>query len=74
MVSIPANIAEGQGRTGAKESLHALSDVHGSLYEVETHLLIAKELQYTDAATGDALMARGEEVGRLLGGLIRSLK
>ena len=73
-VSVPANIAEGHGRTGAKEFLHALSVAHGSLYEAETHLLIANGLQYVDAATCDALLVQAAEVGRLIGGLIRSIK
>ncbi len=37
-VSIPANIAEGQGRYGTKELHHHLSIAHGSLCELETHL------------------------------------
>jgi four helix bundle protein len=39
-VSIPANVAEGNGRTGAKEFLHHLSIANGSLHEVETHLIL----------------------------------
>ncbi len=73
-VSVPSNIAEGQGRTGTKELLHHLSIAHGSLYEVETHLLIAQQLEYIDDPACHTPMAQTEEVGRLLGGLIRSLR
>ena len=73
-VSVPANIAEGQGRTGTNELLHHLSIAHGSLYEVETHLLISRRLGYVDDSTSELLARQTEEVGRLLGGLIRSLR
>jgi len=45
-VSVPSNIAEGQGRDSTKEFLHHLSMAHGSLCEVETQLLIAQGLEY----------------------------
>ena len=73
VVSIPANIAEGQGRNGSKELLHHLSIASGSLHEAETHLLIAKRLQYLDGQTCDAVLEHTAEVGRLLYGLRRSI-
>lgn len=73
-VSIPANLAEGQGRTGTKEFLHHLSIANGSLREVETHLPIAERLQYLDSNNCQALLDQASEVGRLLLGLIRRLR
>jgi four helix bundle protein len=73
-VSIPANIAEGQGRQGKAEFLHHLSLANGSLHELETHLYIALDLAYLDAAACDALLEQTAEVGRLLNGLMRSLR
>jgi four helix bundle protein len=72
-VSVPANVAEGQGRQGKAEFLHHLSMANGSLHELETHMLIARDLGYLDEAACDALLARSAEVGRLLNGLMRSL-
>jgi four helix bundle protein len=73
-VSIPANIAEGQGRGGTREPLHFATIANGSLYEVETHLVIARRLQYLDTATYDTLSSQVSEVGRLLHGLMRGLR
>ena len=72
--SFPANIAEGQGRTGPKEFLHHLSIANGSLREAETYLLLAQRLDYIDAPTSEALLRQTAEAGRLLLGLIRSLR
>jgi len=41
-VSVPANIAEGQGRQHTKEFIQHLSIAYGSLAELETHLQIAQ--------------------------------
>jgi len=72
-VSVPANIAEGQGRTGIKEFLHHLSIANGSLRELQTHVLISQRLGYSDESTCKALMEQTTEVARLLVGLIKSL-
>ena len=72
-VSIPANIAEGQGRSHTKEFLHHLSIAYGSLMEVETHLLIACRLNYLDADSVQEPLAKCAEIGRMLNGLRRKL-
>ena len=72
-VSIPSNIAEGQGRRTTSDFLRHLSIAYGSLREVETQLLIAQRLSYLTAAQLEPVMAYAGEVGRLLNGLMNSL-
>ncbi len=45
-VSIPSNIAEGQGRSTTPDFLRHLSIAYGSLLELETQILIARRLKY----------------------------
>jgi|SRR5262245_26612120 len=73
VISIPSNIAEGQGRESLKEFLHHLSIAYGSLCEAQTQILIALRLHYLDAEKTEKLMNRTNEVGRLINGLSRSL-
>ena len=73
VVSVPSNIAEGQGRRSRSEFVHFLSIAHGSLREVETQLLIAMRLGYLESEMGTPVLALSEEVGRLVSGLARSL-
>jgi four helix bundle protein len=72
-VSIPANIAEGQGRRLTKEFQQFLANARGSLLELDTHLELALRLQYLSAEQHAAMQGRMDEVGRLLNGLMRSL-
>lgn len=73
-VSIPSNIAEGQGRYSTRDFLHFLSIARGSLKEVETQVLIAERLGYMDDHRRSSLLALTEEVSRVLSGLAGSLR
>ena len=73
-VSVVANVAEGQGRSGSREFLHHLSMAHGSLAELETHLAIARRLEYSNERALVPGADQLEEVRRLRRGLIRSLR
>ena len=74
VVSVPSNIAEGQGRDSTKEFLHHLSIAYGSLMETETQIQIAANLMYIEQGLADRLLDKCGEVGRLLNGLLRSLR
>jgi four helix bundle protein len=71
--SIPANIAEGQGRRLTKEFQQFLGNSRGSLLELDTHLELALRLDYLTPKQFDTLHDRINEVGRLLNGLMRAL-
>src|ERR1039458_1706562 len=73
-VSVPSDIAEGQARFSQKEGQHFLSPARGSLVEIETQLLIARDLKYLQPTKADALIAAADDLGRALNGLIASIK
>ncbi len=73
-ISIPSNIAEGQGRRTARDFLRFLSTARGSLLEVETQILISERLGYLPAAERQGMFSRTDEISRLLSGLCRSLR
>jgi four helix bundle protein len=72
-VSIPSNIAEGQGRRTTPDFLRHLSIAYGSLLELETQILIAIRLRYLTQAKCSEVMRLTAESGRLLNGLMSSL-
>jgi four helix bundle protein len=72
--SIPANIAEGQGREHTKEFLRHLSVARGSLMELETHLLLSQRIGLIDHATATPLLTRAERISRMLSGLRKALR
>ena len=72
-VSIPSNIAEGQGRRTTADFVKHLSIAYGSLREVETQALIARRLNYVAEIALNKVLNHAGEVGRLLNGLMASL-
>ncbi len=73
-VSVPSNIAEGQGRTSENEFKHFLSIAHGSVREVETQIMIAQRLKYLPNDQTEQLLKTASETGRLIKGLMNSLR
>jgi four helix bundle protein len=73
-VSVPSNIAEGQAHYSSREFRHFLRHSRGSLAELETQLIIAQRRNYLSELQASELLRRTNEVGRILSGLINSLK
>jgi four helix bundle protein len=73
-VSIPSNIAEGQGRATKRDFRHLLKVARGSLLELETQVLIAEKLTYLNPASTAQILTRSGRVLRLLNGLVASLR
>ena len=71
-VSIPSNIAEGQGRGGTVEFVRFLRIAYASLREVETQVLLSERFEYIDTRQTARLLDLTAEVGRLLNGLMKS--
>jgi len=74
IVSVPSNIAEGWGRESSKNYLQFLRTSRGSLMEVETLILISKNLCYINEKEFKKITIGIEEVGKILQGLIKSVQ
>lgn len=73
-VSVPANIAEGHGRSTTRDYLRHLSIARGSLAELETEILLAKQIGYGDMEKAAQLLEGVAEVSRMLRGLQKALQ
>jgi four helix bundle protein len=73
-VSVPSNIAEGQARRSTADFLRFLSMAGGSLAELETQLIIARELEFADPTQHDDISAQVFEVQKMLSALQGKLK
>jgi four helix bundle protein len=72
-VSVPSNIAEGKGLRTNKEFLKFLYTARGSLMELQTQVMIARELRYLHEDRSKDLLDRCSKVGRSLAGLINAI-
>ena len=72
IVSIPANIAEGRGKSSRADYVRFLEIARGSLYESETLMQLAARIGMINREALDGLLALSGEIGRLLNGLIRA--
>ena len=72
-ISLPSNIAEGQGRSTTADFRRFLSIALGSCAEIETQLMLAHDLGYLADSSSEHLIDRVSEVARLINGLYKSL-
>ena len=73
-VSIPANIAEGQGRSHTNEFLQFIGIARGSLKELETHLILSRRIGLISPDNLAPLLKLTDEISRMLSGLLQSLE
>jgi four helix bundle protein len=74
-VSIPSNIAEGFGRKTDKSFNHFLNISRGSLYELETQLIIAKELNFiSDENLYNQIILTIEQESKMINAFAKNLK
>ena len=73
-VSVPSNIAEGYGRKTTPEYIQSLFIAYGSHCELETQILLSKDLGYIKAEDFEVLQKDIGEIERMLKALIKSLR
>ena len=72
-VSIPSNIVEGAGRNSNKEFKHFLSLSLGSLFEIETQLIIANRLELINTITTEELNNKISDLQRMIFALEKTI-
>lgn len=72
--SVPSNIAEGAARQTKKEFANYIHIAQGSLSELDTHLEIARRLNYVPDGDWEKLDSQIQRIDKMLSGLLRHLK
>lgn len=73
-VSIPSNIAEGAGRKTGKDFMHFLSIATGSMFELETQILIAERIGYITQEQSLSLQKSIHDLQRMSTGFAKNLE
>jgi four helix bundle protein len=71
-ISIPSNLADGDERDTDKEAVRFFFMAKGSLAELRTQIQIAVEIGYLTRASFESLEEKCQEIGRMLGSLIKA--
>ncbi len=71
-VSVTSNIVEGFGRSTKKDKINFYTMAKASLLEVESQILIAKDLGYISEKDSSNLVSDCDRIGRLISGMIKS--
>ena len=72
-VSVPSNIAEGYGRNYTKDYIRFLNIARGSLYEMQTQLQVALNLDFIVDEDSNEINSLSVEVEKMLNTLINKL-
>ena len=73
-ISIPSNIAEGSSRNSEKEFKRFLEIAMGSLFEVETQLIIAQELEFIKSGELKTVFDLLNKEAKMINSLIHKIK
>lgn len=73
-LSIPSNIAEGLERVSDKEKVRFIDIARGSLAEAQTQIYIGMKIKYIETNIGNKWIKELEEIGKMLTGLMRSIR
>lgn len=73
-VSVPVNIAEGASRKGKKEFIHFLHISLGSLTELDTLILLSRDLYFIPENKANLVINELDIIGKLINGLIKKLE
>ncbi len=73
-VSIPSNIAEGQGRGSDGNFALFLTQAQGSLYELETQIELSRNLKVMPSDEAQQILEQANEIGRMIHGLLRAVR
>jgi four helix bundle protein len=72
-VSVPSNIAEGQGRLGTGEFRQFLGIARGSNFELQTQLEIARSMKMGDSKLIDQAEGLSHEVGKMIQAILEKI-
>ncbi|OAN63447.1 four helix bundle protein [Balneola sp. EhC07] len=73
-VSIPSNISEGFGRNSQGDFKRFVNISMGSLFELQTQIEVAKNLEFISKEIFENLYDRSREIERMMSSFIRTLK
>ena len=72
-VSVPSNIAEGQGRITSKEFIRFLSMARGSLWELSTQIELCERMHYLDKSQTTTIHSKITEIAKMINALSNSI-
>ena len=73
-LSISANIAEGCGKSSAKETIRFFQIAAGSVTEAQSHLLVSSDMRYIPRAESERLVAKATSIRNMLYRLTKSIE